>query len=78
MFSGVLINLLQDNCFGEMMTMGHRQIEDCLLLDLAEAVDVCGRAEHVFFVGRGPYYPVALEGALKMKEITPRGMLPGS
>jgi glucosamine--fructose-6-phosphate aminotransferase (isomerizing) len=65
-----IINLLQDNCFGEMMTMGHRQIEDCLLLDLAEAVDVCGRAEHVFFVGRGPYYPVALEGALKMKEIS--------
>ena len=24
----------------------------------------------MFFVGRGPYFPLALEGALKMKEIT--------
>lgn len=27
-------------------------------------------AEHAFFIGRGPMYPVALEGALKLKEIS--------
>ncbi|MFZ0434980.1 MAG: glutamine--fructose-6-phosphate transaminase (isomerizing) [Chthoniobacterales bacterium] len=26
--------------------------------------------EHAFFIGRGPMYPVALEGALKLKEIS--------
>lgn len=26
--------------------------------------------EHVFFIGRGPMFPVALEGALKLKEIS--------
>jgi glucosamine--fructose-6-phosphate aminotransferase (isomerizing) len=26
--------------------------------------------EHAFFIGRGPQYPVALEGALKLKEIS--------
>ena len=26
--------------------------------------------EHAFFIGRGPLYPVALEGALKLKEIS--------
>ena len=28
------------------------------------------KAEHAFFIGRGPMYPVALEGALKLKEIS--------
>jgi glucosamine--fructose-6-phosphate aminotransferase (isomerizing) len=28
------------------------------------------RNEHAFFIGRGPMYPVALEGALKLKEIS--------
>jgi len=28
------------------------------------------RDEHAFFIGRGPMYPVALEGALKLKEIS--------
>jgi glucosamine--fructose-6-phosphate aminotransferase (isomerizing) len=65
-----IINLMQDNQMEEAMAMVHRQIEDCLLLDLHEAVEVCGEADHLFFVGRGPYYPVALEGALKMKEIS--------
>ncbi len=65
-----IINLLQDNQCEEVMAMVHRQIEDSLLIDLQGAVDACGRADHVFFVGRGPYYPVALEGALKMKEIS--------
>ncbi len=27
-------------------------------------------SEHAFFIGRGPMYPVALEGALKLKEIS--------
>jgi glucosamine--fructose-6-phosphate aminotransferase (isomerizing) len=65
-----IVNLLQDNRFEEAMAMVHRNIEDCLLLDLEEAVGVCCGADHIFFVGRGPYYPVALEGALKMKEIS--------
>jgi glutamine---fructose-6-phosphate transaminase (isomerizing) len=33
------------------------------------AEDYC-RNEHAFFIGRGPMYPVALEGALKLKEIS--------
>jgi glucosamine--fructose-6-phosphate aminotransferase (isomerizing) len=28
------------------------------------------QARSIFFVGRGPFFPVALEGALKMKEIS--------
>ncbi len=33
------------------------------------AADYCEN-EHAFFIGRGPMYPVALEGALKLKEIS--------
>jgi len=45
-------------------------IDMILLWELEEAVSLCSRASSMFFIGRGVYYPVALEGALKMKEIT--------
>ena len=38
-----------------------------------EIAGIAGRYldnEHAFFIGRGPMYPVALEGALKLKEIS--------
>ena len=36
-------------------------------------------ARRIFFLGRGVHFPVALEGALKMREVLlhPRGGLPG-
>jgi glucosamine--fructose-6-phosphate aminotransferase (isomerizing) len=48
----------------------HLAIGDLLQGDLGEAVPLCAGARSIFFVGRGPFYPVALEGALKMKEIS--------
>jgi glucosamine--fructose-6-phosphate aminotransferase (isomerizing) len=45
-------------------------IEESLLTDVSEAVSLCVRASTIFYVGRGIFYPVALEGALKMKEIS--------
>ncbi|MFH0847596.1 MAG: glutamine--fructose-6-phosphate transaminase (isomerizing) [Chloroflexota bacterium] len=36
---------------------------------ILECAEIIGKAEHLFFAGRGINYPVALEGALKMKEI---------
>lgn len=48
----------------------HLALSEALLVDLAPAVDLCKQAKSMFFVGRGPYLPLALEGALKMKEIT--------
>jgi glucosamine--fructose-6-phosphate aminotransferase (isomerizing) len=40
------------------------------LKDLTAAVKLCSKATSIFYVGRGPFYPVSLEGALKMKEIS--------
>lgn len=37
---------------------------------IAEIAKEYARNEHAFFIGRGPMYPVALEGALKLKEIS--------
>jgi glucosamine--fructose-6-phosphate aminotransferase (isomerizing) len=37
---------------------------------IAEIAKEYASAEHAFFIGRGPMYPVALEGALKLKEIS--------
>jgi glucosamine--fructose-6-phosphate aminotransferase (isomerizing) len=48
----------------------HLAIGDLLQQDVSEAVAVCRNARSIFFIGRGPFYPVALEGALKMKEIS--------
>jgi glutamine---fructose-6-phosphate transaminase (isomerizing) len=48
----------------------HLSIGDLLQQDVEEAVAVCRKARSIFFVGRGLFYPVALEGALKMKEIS--------
>lgn len=45
-------------------------IEDALTIPVDGAVSLCKSANSIFFIGRGLYYPVALEGALKMKEIT--------
>jgi glucosamine--fructose-6-phosphate aminotransferase (isomerizing) len=39
-------------------------------MDLSDAVELCRNAHSIFFVGRGPFYPVSLEGSLKMKEIS--------
>jgi glucosamine--fructose-6-phosphate aminotransferase (isomerizing) len=37
---------------------------------IAEIAASYAKNEHAFFIGRGPMYPVALEGALKLKEIS--------
>ncbi len=37
---------------------------------IAEIAATYADNEHAFFIGRGPMYPVALEGALKLKEIS--------
>jgi glucosamine--fructose-6-phosphate aminotransferase (isomerizing) len=37
---------------------------------IAEIAGAYAHNEHAFFIGRGPMYPVALEGALKLKEIS--------
>lgn len=37
---------------------------------IAKIAEEYAQNEHAFFIGRGPMYPVALEGALKLKEIS--------
>jgi glucosamine--fructose-6-phosphate aminotransferase (isomerizing) len=49
-----------------------RQVE--VVLGLNEAIEAMARAfgekQHALFLGRGTFYPIALEGALKLKEIS--------
>jgi glucosamine--fructose-6-phosphate aminotransferase (isomerizing) len=65
-----VVNLLSGHNCDEILSHAGFAIEKVLLLDIDEAVDLCSRAEHIFYVGRGPFYPVMMEGALKMKEIS--------
>jgi len=37
---------------------------------IAEWAEIFANKEHMLFLGRGIHYPIAMEGALKMKEIT--------
>jgi len=49
-----------------------RQVE--VVLSLSDAIKTMAEAfadkQHALFLGRGPFYPIALEGALKLKEIS--------
>ena len=49
-----------------------RQVE--VVLELSDAIKVMANAfadkVHALFLGRGPFFPIALEGALKLKEIS--------
>ncbi|NBY42393.1 MAG: glutamine--fructose-6-phosphate transaminase (isomerizing), partial [Verrucomicrobia bacterium] len=37
---------------------------------IAKVAERMAKSDHAFFIGRGPMHPVALEGALKLKEIS--------
>lgn len=64
-----MVNRLSENTYDEILAHGHHVIEELLLMDFSDAVDLCRTAQSIFYVGRGAFYPVSLEGALKMKEI---------
>ena len=49
-----------------------RQVEQALKLNepIREMAEAFSDKENALFLGRGPFYPIALEGALKLKEIS--------
>ena len=49
-----------------------RRVEKILELDgiIAELSEQLVDKQHALFLGRGPHYPIAMEGALKLKEIS--------
>jgi len=49
-----------------------RQVEVALQLNdaIQRMAQAFGDKEHALFLGRGPFYPIAMEGALKLKEIS--------
>jgi glucosamine--fructose-6-phosphate aminotransferase (isomerizing) len=49
-----------------------RQVEVALEMsdDIRAMAQAFGEKQHALFLGRGPFYPIALEGALKLKEIS--------
>jgi glucosamine--fructose-6-phosphate aminotransferase (isomerizing) len=65
-----VINSWTEGKCGDVLLHAHQSIEDVLLMDLSGAVSLCSSAKSIFYIGRGPFYGVSLEGALKMKEIS--------
>ena len=65
-----IVNCISETKYDDVLLQAHKAIEEVLLMDLSEAVTACKKAQSIFYVGRGPFYPVSLEGALKMKEIS--------
>jgi len=65
-----IINSLCGRKDDDILLHAHKAIEEVLLMDLTESIDLCKNAKSIFYVGRGPFYAVSLEGALKMKEIS--------
>jgi glutamine---fructose-6-phosphate transaminase (isomerizing) len=64
-----ITNCLCRRKYDDTIQHAHQAIEEVLLMDLTDAVNLCKGASSIFYVGRGPFYPISLEGALKMKEI---------
>ncbi len=65
-----IVNSRSETKSDDVLLQAHTAIEEVLLLDLSGAVTACRNAQSIFYVGRGPFYAVSLEGALKMKEIS--------
>ncbi|MDK2975429.1 MAG: hypothetical protein PWP08_1800 [Methanofollis sp.] len=65
-----MVNVMADGKFTEILAHAHLSIERVLQEELGAAVALLAGAAEMFYVGRGVFYPVALEGALKMKEIS--------
>lgn len=65
-----IVNLLAGRTYDEVLDHARFALEHALLTDVSEAVEICASAEHIFYTGRGVFYPVVMEGALKMKEIS--------
>lgn len=65
-----IVNGISETKFDDILLQAHKAIEEVLLMDLGDAIDMCKKAQSIFYVGRGPFYPISLEGALKMKEIS--------
>lgn len=69
----VLMQITNSICgwrYDDDILRAHNAIEEALLLDVSESVAICKEAHSIFYIGRGPFYAVSLEGALKMKEIS--------
>ena len=64
-----IVNLLTDHSLEAELAEVRRYIPEVFTIDLSKAVDVCKEATTLLYIGRGLFYPAALEGALKMKEI---------
>jgi glutamine---fructose-6-phosphate transaminase (isomerizing) len=65
-----IVNSISEMKYDDVLQQAHKAIEEVLLMDLSQTVTACKNAQSIFYVGRGPFYPVSLEGALKMKEIS--------
>lgn len=65
-----ITNLLSDHQIEFELAEIRRYLPDVLSLDLSKAVELCTAADTLLYIGRGMFYPVAMEGALKMKEIS--------
>lgn len=69
----VLMQITNSICswrFDDNLLSAHKAIEEALLLEISDSVAICKNAQSIFYIGRGPFYAVSLEGALKMKEIS--------
>ncbi len=45
-------------------------IKESTTIDVSDAVELLYKKQSVFYIGRGIFYPIMLEGALKLKEIS--------
>ncbi|HJJ42333.1 MAG TPA: glutamine--fructose-6-phosphate transaminase (isomerizing) [Methanocorpusculum sp.] len=65
-----IVNILSDNKLDAAIKEIQRFMPEVISKNVNSAVKLCKSASTLLYVGRGLLYPAALEGALKMKEIS--------
>lgn len=65
-----LVNIISDGKLDKDITDIQRNLPEVISSDTTQAVELCRTAASLLYIGRGLGYPIAMEGALKMKEIS--------
>ena len=65
-----IVNLISDGKLTSAISEIQRYLPEILQTDVSAAVDILKDADNLLYVGRGMSYPIVMEGALKMKELS--------
>ena len=65
-----IVNIISGGKLEDSISDIQRFLPTVIAADVSDGVELCNKAKSLLYVGRGIGYPISMEGALKMKEIS--------